>query len=329
MDRFFGAKQLISILYLLIYLTPQNDNKTIKSKKVQLMKQQKERLDNILVEKGFFETKSQAAGAILARKVKVNGEVLTKAGTQLNPAKEFNIEIDSMPYVSRGGFKLEKALKEFQIDLNGKICLDAGASTGGFTDCMLQNGASKVYAVDVGYGQIAWKLRNHQQVVVIEKTNIRNAKLEEVYRDLFSGQENELQLSTAEYAEFCAMDLSFISITKVLPNVIKLLNPEHFEIIALIKPQFEAEKSQVPKSGVIKDKNLHINIIQNIVKFSCENNLEPINLTFSPIQGPAGNIEYLIHLKKSNNCENTQLSNIITETVEKAHGHFNADKIKE
>lgn len=275
------------------------------------------RLDDLLVNAGHFETKSQSAGAILAGKVKINGEVLTKAGTQINPEKEFNVEIESMPYVSRGGFKLEKALKEFKIDLNGKICLDAGASTGGFTDCILQNGAAKVYAIDVGYGQIAWKLRNHSQVVVIEKTNIRNASVEEIYGD-----------EGAEMAEFCAMDLSFISLTKVLPNIKNLLNPENQEIVALIKPQFEAEKSQVPKSGVIKDKNLHINIIQSIVKFSCEIGFYPINLTYSPVQGPAGNIEYLIHLKNIGN-PNPLFEKLITEIVEKAHEHFNSNKVKE
>ena len=279
----------------------------------------KERLDNFLVEKGYFETKSQAQGNILAGKVKINGEVITKAGTQINPEKIKDIAIESMPYVSRGGFKLEKALKEFNIDLEGKICLDAGASTGGFTDCMLQNGALKVYAVDVGYGQIAWKLRNNPCVIVIERTNIRNANTEEIY-----GEE------TAEnFAEFCTMDLSFISITKVLENITKLLHPDKQEIIALIKPQFEADKENVPKSGVVKDKNIHVKVIENVVNFACIINLFPVNLTYSPIQGPAGNIEYLIHLQKSSCYCIHDVEKFIIQTVEKAHEHFNPNKIKQ
>lgn len=279
----------------------------------------KERLDNYLVEQGYFDTKSQAQGAILAAKVKVNGEFLTKAGTLINKEKQQNIEIESLPYVSRGGFKLEKALKEFNIDLKGKVCLDAGASTGGFTDCMLQNGAGKVYAIDVGYGQIAWKLRNDPKVEVIERTNIRNATAEEIYK------------GSSDFAEFCAMDLSFISITKVIENVKTLMNPEKHEIVALIKPQFEAGKDQVPKSGVIRDKKIHVNVINNIINFACTINLSPVNLDYSPIQGPAGNIEYLIHLKKSDTelyFDRQKLDKLIEETVEKAHEHFNQNKIQ-
>jgi 23S rRNA (cytidine1920-2'-O)/16S rRNA (cytidine1409-2'-O)-methyltransferase len=279
----------------------------------------KERLDNYLVSKGYFDTKNKAQGNILAGKVKINGEILTKAGTPINTEKPLNIEIESMPYVSRGGFKLEKALKEFNIDLNGKICLDAGASTGGFTDCMLQNGAVKVYAVDVGYGQIAWKLRNDPRVVVIERTNIRNASVEEVYKE-----------ENTEFAEFCTMDLSFISIIKVLGNITNLMNPEKQEIIALIKPQFEAGKDQVPKSGVIKDKNIHVNVIKNIINFACTINLSPVNLVYSPIQGPAGNIEYLVYLKKPDSSQifdQQEFEKSIIETVEKAHEYFNPNKI--
>lgn len=283
----------------------------------------KERLDNYLVANGYFDTKNQAQGNILAGKVKINGEILTKSGTQINTEKPQIIEIESMPYVSRGGFKIEKALNEFNINLQDKICLDAGASTGGFTDCMLQNGAAKIYAVDVGYGQIAWKLRNNPKVVVIERTNIRNVKPEEVYKDITLEESNN-------FAEFCTMDLSFISITKVLGNIKNLMNPEKQEIVALIKPQFEAGKDLVPKSGVIKDKNIHVNVIKNIINFACTINLSPVNLVYSPIQGPAGNIEYLIHLKKSNPDENfdqQEFEKLITETTEKAHEHFNSNKI--
>lgn len=277
------------------------------------------RLDDFLAEKGYFKTKSKAHGNILAGKVKVNGEVITKAGTQINPDKIEKIEIESMPYVGRGGFKLEKALKEFNINLKGKICLDAGASTGGFTDCMLQNGAAKVYAVDVGYGQLAWKLRNHPQVEVIERTNIRKATVSDIYK-------NEINL-----AEFCAADLSFISLKKVLANIKNLLNPENHEIIALIKPQFEAEKENVPKSGVVKDKNIHVKVIENIVNYACEINLCPINLTWSPVQGPAGNTEYLIHLKKTAPdliYKDDNFKEFINKTVNGAYEHFDKNKIK-
>lgn len=297
----------------------------------------KERLDNYLVLNGYFDTKNQAQGNILAGKVKINGEILTKAGTQINTEKPQNIEIESMPYVSRGGFKLEKALKEFNINLQDKICLDAGASTGGFTDCMLQNGAVKVYAVDVGYGQIAWKLRSDPKVVVIERTNIRNVKPEEVYKNLELTLDCHVEAKAApcndnhsninDFAEFCTMDLSFISITKVLGNIKNLLNPEKQEIVALIKPQFEAGKDLVPKSGVIKDKNIHIDVIKNVINFACAINLTPVNLIYSPIQGPAGNIEYLVYLKNKEEYNETEFEKSIIKTVEKAHEHFNPNKI--
>ena len=264
-----------------------------------MSKAKKERLDTILVTRGFFETKSQAQAAMLAGKVKINGEMITKAGTQIAEDAQLDIEIESLPYVSRGGFKLEKALKEFNIDVKDKICLDTGASTGGFVDCLLQNGAKRVYAVDVGYGQLAWKLRNDPRVVTIERTNIRNATAEDIYK-----VENKNC-----YAEVVTLDLSFISITKVLKNVISLMNPDNQEIIALIKPQFEAGKDQVPKTGVVKDKNIHVNVIKNIVEYACTLNIYPVDLTYSPIKGPAGNVEYLIYLTNK-------------------QGHVGEDKIK-
>jgi len=270
----------------------------------------KVRLDDFLVSHGYFETKSKAQGNILAGKVKINGEKIYKAGHQLSADKNFDVEIESMPFVSRGGFKLDKAVKTFGISLNNKICLDAGASTGGFTDCMLQNGAAKVYAVDVGYGQIAWKFRNNPQVEVIERTNIRTAKIQDIYG------END------ERACFCGMDLSFISLQKVLPNIKNLMQPNNIEIAALIKPQFEAGKELVPKSGVIKDRNIHREIIENVCDFSQSIGLFPQMLDFSPIQGPAGNIEFLVYLtdKPLYNC--TEFHEVIKEVVEKAHGNF-------
>jgi len=215
----------------------------------------KERLDKILTDKGFFETKSKAQASIMAGDVKVDGIVITKAGFQLEPKENTIFEIKSMPFVSRGGFKLDKAIKAFNIDLTNKVCLDAGASTGGFTDCMLQNGAKKVYSVDVGYGQIAWKLRTNDKVKVIERVNIKNCSLDEIYSQ------------DEEKATFLTMDLSFISITKVIENIIKLANQNEFEIVSLIKPQFEAGKEQVGKNGVVREKEIHIEVINNVLEY--------------------------------------------------------------
>ena len=263
----------------------------------------KERLDKILTDKGFFETKSRAQAAIMAGDVKVDGIVITKAGFQLQVKENTIFEIKSMPFVSRGGFKLDKAIKAFNIDLTDKICLDAGASTGGFTDCMLQNGAKKVYSVDVGYGQIAWKLRTDDRVKVIEKVNIKNCTLENIY------DENE------EKAQFLTMDLSFISITKVLENLIKLANENNFEIVSLIKPQFEAGKEQVGKNGVVREKEIHIEVIENVLNYCKNLGLFIKDLTFSPIKGPAGNIEYLVYLTN----QKTENNILIEDVVNKAH----------
>ncbi len=263
----------------------------------------KERLDKILTDKGFFETKSKAQASIMAGDVKVDGKIISKAGFQIEVKENTVFEIKSMPFVSRGGFKLDKAIKTFNIDLTDKICLDAGASTGGFTDCMLQNGAKKVYSVDVGYGQIAWKLRTNDKVKVIERVNVKNCSIEDIY------DENE------EKASFLTMDLSFISITKVLENLIKLANEEYFEIVSLIKPQFEAGKDQVGKNGVVREKETHIEVIENIIKFCQEQNLYVKDLTFSPIKGPAGNIEYLVFLTNQKNENNISIEDV----VNKAH----------
>lgn len=244
----------------------------------------KERLDKILVNLGYFDNKSKASAAILSGSVKINDEVITKSGFQIDPEKKINVEIKSMPYVSRGGFKLEKALKTFEVQIKDRICLDAGASTGGFTDCLLQNGAKKVYAVDVGYGQLAWKIRSDERVKVIERTNIKNCDLSDIYA------END------EIADLLVMDVSFISIEKVLPNLKKLLKPNFHELICLIKPQFEAGKDFVDKGGVVKDKNVHIEVINKVIEFAKNLDYKVLDLTVSPIKGPSGNIEYLIHL---------------------------------
>lgn len=245
----------------------------------------KERLDKVLVDLGYFDNKSKASAAIMSGNVKINDEVITKSGFQIDPSKKLDIQVKSMPYVSRGGFKLEKALRTFDIDIKDRVCFDAGASTGGFTDCLLQNGAKKVYAVDVGYGQLAWKIRSDERVKVIERTNIRTCSFDEIYS------------ANDEIADLLVMDVSFISIEKVLPNLKTLLNPDFHELICLIKPQFEAGKLEVDKGeGVITDKNIHIDVINKIIEFSKTLGYLPLDLTFSSIKGPSGNIEYLIHL---------------------------------
>ncbi len=268
------------------------------------MAKNKERLDKILLDKGFFETKSKAQGAIMAGDVKINDEVITKAGHLLELKENTVIEIKSLPFVSRGGLKLDKAVRAFEIDLKDRFCLDAGASTGGFTDCMLQNGAKKVYAVDVGYGQIAWKLRSDERVKTVERTNIKNCGLDEIY------EEGEV------LPDFCAMDLSFISITKVLENVKKLMNTERQEIVSLIKPQFEAGKDLVGKNGVVREKSTHKKVIEDVINFGQTLSLYPEKLTFSPIKGPAGNIEYLVLLKNHKTEFDVKT---IDEIVEKAN----------
>lgn len=243
----------------------------------------KERLDKILFDLGYFETKSKAQAAIMAGNVKVNGEKITKAGYQLEYNEGIDIDVKSMPFVSRGGFKLAKAVKAFNLDLNGRVCLDAGASTGGFTDCMLQNGAKKVYSVDVGYGQFAWKLRTDERVKVVERMNIKNCSKADIY------DEND------ELPDFCATDLSFISVKKVLKNILTLMKPENIEIVSLIKPQFEAGRDEVGKNGVVKEKSIHIKVINEVIDYAQEElGLFALNLTISPIKGPAGNIEYLV-----------------------------------
>lgn len=242
----------------------------------------KERLDKILVDLGYFENKSKASAAILAGNVMIGTEVVTKAGYQIDTTKEYDFKVKTMPYVSRGGFKLKKALDAFEFSPEGRICFDAGASTGGFTDCLLQNGAKYVYAVDVGYGQLDWKIRSSEKVKTIEKTNLKICS----FGDIYSGNE--------PVADLLVSDLSFISLTKVLPNLKTLLSPEFHEMICLIKPQFEAGKELVEKGGVVRDKNVHKMVIENVL--SCINDLGYVvkGLTYSSIKGPAGNIEYLV-----------------------------------
>lgn len=267
----------------------------------------KERLDKVLVDLGFFENKSKASSAILAGNVMIGTEVITKAGFQIDPSKEYDFKVKTMPYVSRGGFKLKKALDAFNFSPNGRICFDAGASTGGFTDCLLQHGAKFVYAVDVGYGQLDWKIRSSNQVKTIEKTNLKICS----FNDIYSGDE--------PVADLLVSDLSFISLTKVLPNLKTLLSPDFHEMICLIKPQFEAGKEFVEKGGVVKDKNTHISVIENVL--NCINSLNYVikGLTYSSIKGPAGNIEYLVWFS----TEGEGITIDIEDVVNSAHQNLN------
>ena len=243
----------------------------------------KERLDVLLVAKQLAPSREMAKAFIMAGKVYVDGVKEDKAGTKVSCLAEIEVRETAMKYVSRGGYKLEKAMNEFGIVLSEKVCLDVGASTGGFTDCMLQNGAALVYAIDVGYGQFAWKLRNDPRVICLEKTNVRYITNE--------------QITTV--GDFASIDVSFISLTKVLPAVISVLG-ESGQLVCLIKPQFEAGREKVGKKGVVKDKAVHRDVIIKIVDFAFEQNLGIINISFSPIKGPEGNIEYLIYLDKHN-----------------------------
>lgn len=266
----------------------------------------KERLDKYLTDLGYFETKSKASAAILAGDVKINDEYITKAGFQINLSKEYDIVVKTMPYVSRGGFKLKKALDTFPVKIKDRICFDAGASTGGFTDCLLQNGAKFVYAADVGYGQLDWKIRSDNRVKTIEKTNLRICEFEDIY-----GENDKV-------ADLLVSDLSFISLTKVLPNLKKLLANDFHEMILLIKPQFEAGKENVEKGGVVRDKKVHCEVINNVIDCAKSLNYVINNLTYSSIKGPSGNIEYLIWLStKSENETIFNVDEVVKEAFEK------------
>ena len=263
----------------------------------------KERLDKYLTDLGYFETKSKASAAILAGNVKINDEYITKSGFQINPEKNYDIIVKSMPYVSRGGFKLKKALDAFCFNVKNRVCLDAGASTGGFTDCLLQNGAKFVYAADVGYGQLDWKIRSDDRVKVIEKTNLRICDFSDIYAE---GE---------TVADLLVSDMSFISLTKVLENLKKLLNPKFHEMICLIKPQFEAGKEFVEKGGVVRDKNVHELTIRSVLECATELGYKVRGLTYSSIKGPSGNIEYLVWISTAGD----EIIPNIAEIVELAH----------
>ncbi len=245
----------------------------------------KKRLDQLLVERQYYSSRSRARAAILAGIVFVDGQKIDKAGALCSSESEIEVRGEPHPYVSRGGVKLEKALKEFGIEVEGKVAIDVGASTGGFTDCLLKRGAKKVYAVDVGYGQLAWKLRQDPRVSVVERTNVRYLKLK------------DLGLATTDI-KFCTIDVSFISLLKVLPAVYNLL-ADKAEVVALIKPQFEARREQVGKGGIVKDPKVHQEVIEKVKAEAKAVGFKAKGVIQSPITGADGNVEFLIYLAKS------------------------------
>lgn len=242
------------------------------------------RLDVAVFERGYAPSREKAKAIIMAGQVYVNNQKVDKAGTEIKEDDDLEVRGNTLKYVSRGGLKLEKAMQEFPIDLNGKICMDVGASTGGFTDCMLMNGAVKVYSVDVGYGQLAWKLRCDERVVNLERTNFRYVTDEQI----------------KDKIQFSSVDVSFISLKHILPNLNKLLS-DNGQAVCLIKPQFEAGKDKVGKKGVVREKSVHLEVVNHVIAMAIENGFSVCGLQFSPIKGPEGNIEYLIYLCKNEN----------------------------
>ncbi|SDH35588.1 TlyA family RNA methyltransferase [Alteribacillus bidgolensis] len=269
----------------------------------------KERIDILLVEQGFFDSREKAKRSIMAGLVLADNERIDKPGTKIDRSTSIRIKGEAIPYVSRGGFKLEKALNVFPLNLQNKIVLDIGASTGGFTDCALQNGAKMVYAVDVGYNQLSWKLRNHDKVEVMERFNFRYAAPEH-FKDK---------------PEAAVADVSFISLKLLLPPLKNILTKDS-QVCLLIKPQFEAGRDKVGKKGIVRDPNVHRQVIYDILSFATSTGFTPVDMDFSPITGGDGNIEFLLFMQWHPLPQN---ENLITEknvssVVEKAHSHFHA-----
>jgi len=262
----------------------------------------KERLDVLLVNRGLADSREKAKAIIMSGNVYVDGQKEDKAGSSFNETVNIEVRGNTLKYVSRGGLKLEKAMENFDVTIEGKICMDVGSSTGGFTDCMLQNGAVKVYSVDVGHGQLAWKLRNDERVVCMEKTNIRYVTPEDI----------------ADKIDFSSIDVSFISLTKVLGPVKELLSDDG-QIVCLIKPQFEAGREKVGKHGVVRDSAVHLEVIEKVIDFAISIGFEVLNLEFSPVKGPEGNIEYLLHLQKHTEGSYPDVPFEAAQVVEKAH----------
>lgn len=264
----------------------------------------KERLDVLLVKRNLAPSREKAKAVIMAGSVLVDGQREDKAGAMFPDTVQITVKGNTLPYVSRGGLKLEKAMTHFGLSLEGKVCMDVGASTGGFTDCMLQNGAVKVYSVDVGHGQLDWKLRNDERVVCMERTNIRYVTPEDI----------------AEPVQFVSIDVSFISLTKVLLPVRNLME-ENAQMVCLIKPQFEAGREKVGKKGVVRDPKVHEEVIQQVISYARSIFFGVLHLEFSPIKGPEGNIEYLLHLiRLPEGTEASEAEISVEETVKQAHG---------
>ena len=270
----------------------------------------KTRLDVLLVERGLEQTRQRAQAMIMSGLVFVDGQRMDKAGTAIPNDAQVEVRGNTLRYVSRGGLKLEKAMTTFGLRLNGCICADIGASTGGFTDCMLQNGAAKVYAVDVGYGQLAWKLRSDERVVCMERTNARYLTHAEIPQEL----------------DFASVDVSFISLKLILPALAGLVR-EGGHVACLVKPQFEAGKEKVGKKGVVRDPAVHLEVLEHFLEHAKENNFTVLGLTYSPIRGPEGNIEYLGYLEKGSGTPGSfDLPALVAEShqVLKEHGEGSA-----
>lgn len=260
------------------------------------------RLDSAVFELGISESREKAKALIMAGQIYVNGMKAIKPGVTVNSTDKIELKGNTLPYVSRGGLKLEKAMKVFPITLDKKVCMDIGASTGGFTDCMLQNGAVKVYSIDVGYGQLAWKLRSDSRVVNLERTNFRYVTHEQIPEDI----------------DFASIDVSFISLKLIFPALMPLLKSDG-ECVCLVKPQFEAGKDKVGKKGVVREKSTHIEVIENVISYASDNGFSVLNLDFSPVKGPEGNIEYLLYIKKTDNAVCDVDSDMIKRIVDESH----------
>lgn len=266
---------------------------------------EKKRLDSVVFELGHTDSREKAKALIMAGQVYINGQKELKAGATVKPTDAIEVRGSKMPYVSRGGFKLAKAMDSFGLELENKICMDIGASTGGFTDCMLQNGAVKVYSIDVGYGQLAWKLRSDERVINMERTNFRNVTAAEIPDEI----------------DFASVDVSFISLKIILPVMRERLRTGG-QAVCLIKPQFEAGREKVGKKGVVRDLNTHREVLETITSFAYDNGFTLLGLDFSPIKGPEGNIEYLMYIEKSDNPEN-KLEISAAELASKSHEILN------
>lgn len=260
------------------------------------------RLDSAVFELGISESREKAKALIMAGQIYVNGMKAIKPGVTVNSSDKIELKGNTLPYVSRGGLKLEKAMKVFPLTLDKKVCMDIGASTGGFTDCMLQNGAVKVYSIDVGYGQLAWKLRSDSRVVNLERTNFRYVTREQIPEEI----------------DFASIDVSFISLKLIFPALMPLLKTEG-ECVCLVKPQFEAGKEKVGKKGVVREKSTHVEVIENVIGYASDNGFSILNLDFSPVKGPEGNIEYLLYIKKMDDSICLVDTDMIKKVVDDSH----------